>query len=229
MGTLQLVTLVALGLAAYVLLGYALERRRLRKIREAADQLAGELPTMADAIRASAERGVRVRDVLLNHAQNLWRQLTMGGRFSLRCEWRMELWRDGRLRTAADLGPNLVVNTGLTAIMDRLFNSATVQGPAVYIAIGTDATAEDAAQTGLLAEVARAGAAANFTAGAPGVATLDHTFPAAGGYEPATIVECGLFDLAAAGVMFCRKTGMSFTKESADTLKVVAVLQVTPA
>ena len=160
-------------------------------------------------------------------------------RVGARATWRAQLFRpDGSLRCEHDLGTmvldtgwgkNVVVDTGLDAQCERLFNSAGLLGVFENLAIGTDATPELNTDTDLGAEVARA--QATYSKGGVGVMTLAHTFPAAGGYEPAAIAEAGLFDALgagpASGTMYNRKTFTPFTKEATDTLKMTCTLTYT--
>lgn len=149
-------------------------------------------------------------------------------RLRLRGEWRAELrGPGGELKEVREWSQNIIVNDGLDYLVDLLLNPATVGATMHYVAIGTDATPEVATDAALGAEVARAAGA--FTAGGVGVGTVEYTFPAAGGYEPAAIAEAALWDDPAAGTMFNRKTFPAFTKQAADTLKVTCTVTATSA
>lgn len=146
-------------------------------------------------------------------------------RFAVRAKWTATVVRPDGTEVVHDLGENLIVNTGLDALKDRMFNPGTVQALFGYVAIGTGVVAETAADVALGTEVARG--AATYTAGGVGVCTVERTFPAAGGYEPAAVTEYGLFDAAAAGVMFNRKVSAAVNKTAADALKVACVITAT--
>lgn len=151
-------------------------------------------------------------------------------RLRIKGEWAMELrGPDGELKARRTGQQNIIVNGGLDHVKSRLFNSATALVTLHWIGIGTGAVPEVATDAALGAEVARAAGA--YTAGGVGVATVEFTFPAAGGYEPAAISEAGLFNQLAfpGGTMFNRKTFPAFTKQNADTLKVTCTMTLTSA
>jgi hypothetical protein len=105
-------------------------------------------------------------------------------------------------RRVVELGENLIVNSGLNALKDRMFNPATAQAAMTWIGIGTGATGEAPTDVALQTEARREQGA--YAAGGVGVCTVSKTFAADG--TARTYAEAGLFDLAAAGVMFNRKT-----------------------
>ncbi len=102
------------------------------------------------------------------------------------------------------LGPNLILDQGLDAMLDRLFNSATTQGIFAKMEIGTGATAETSGDTGLQTAARRA--SATFAAGGTGVCTLSCTFAADG--VARTYTEAGLGVSAVLGTadLWNRKT-----------------------
>lgn len=126
-----------------------------------------------------------------------------------------------RTRVNLRRGRNLIVNTGLDYVKERLHNPATASLPMSYVAVGTGAVPEVPADIALGAEVVRS-PAVTYTPGGTGVCTVDYTFPAAGGYEPAVITEAGMFNNPGAGLgtMLNRKVFPAVTKTAADTLKV---------
>lgn len=240
----------AVLLALFVFLEVARRRRRrswrqlVADVRKLATHGGRELTATDVARLEQLERGgpprqeleedaaVRGFAGLMRRASSAARALRLnlrGGGWKLSASWRLEAYQGGHLRQAMDAGRNLFVDTGLDALVDRMLNPATAQALFGYLAIGTDATAEVGTDIALGAEIARSTGTVTATPGGTGVMTVDWTFPAALGWEPAAIVEAGLFDLAAAGVMLNRKTFAGFTKQAADTLKVVCVVQVTPA
>jgi len=163
---------------------------------------------------------------LARGASRLWKRIRGIERLGIRADWELELYgEDGELKDRRTFH-NLIVNTGLDALKDRMFNPSTSQALIGYIAVGTGATPETATDTALVTEVVRQALA--YTPGAPGVCVVDTTFPASGGYEPAAITEAGMFDAAAAGTMFSRKTFAAVNKTTPDTLKVTVTLTITP-
>lgn len=129
-----------------------------------------------------------------------------------------------RTRVNLKRGRNLIVNTGLDYVKERLHNPATASGPMSWVAVGTGAVPEVPADVALGAEVVRG--IVTYTPGGVGVCTVDRTFPAAGGYEPVAITEAGLFNNAGAGLgtMLNRKVFPAVNKTAADTLKVSCLL-----
>lgn len=160
-------------------------------------------------------------------AGGLFRKLLVRERFSLRLDWDIQrIGPDGALLDRRRFR-NLVVNAGLDALKDRMFNPATAQGLFGWLGVGTGVVPETALDVALGAEVSRL--ATTYTAGGTGVCVVERTFAAALGWEPAALSEAGLFDLAAAGVMFSRKTFPPVTKTAPDTIKVTVTITVAPA
>lgn len=212
-----LVALVALFLVRLLVRLLVPRRRRLELVR---DRDGGPWAWLARGVRAGQELLARARD--------------RGGCWA---SWSVQLvGPDGTVketrylpRTRVNLraGRNLIVNTGLEYVKERLHNPGTASVPLGYVAVGTGAVPEVPADVALGAEVVRG--AITYTPGGVGVCTVDRTFPAAGGYEPVAITEAGLFNLAAAGTMFNRKVFPAVTKTAADTLKVSCLLTWTAA
>ncbi len=129
--------------------------------------------------------------------------------------WTLELVGPGGNVTTRRRFKNLIVNGGLDQAKDRLFNPATTADPFGFLAIGTGAVPETPADTMLGTEAARD--AVNYTPGGVGVCTVDCTFAA--GVGTGAITEVGLFDDAATGNLFNRKTFAAIAKTAADALK----------
>lgn len=106
-------------------------------------------------------------------------------RMKFKATWFLE--REGS-KELVPLGENVIVDQGLDAMLDRLFNSGTTQGVFAKMEIGTGATAETSGDTGLQTAARRA--AATFSAGGTGVCTLSCTFAADG--TARTYTEAGL-------------------------------------
>lgn len=146
-------------------------------------------------------------------------------RLRWRAVWKIEcgpVGEDGVFRphTVRDFSPNVVVNAGLDAVKDRLFNPATAVAGFGWIAIGTNATPEVNTDTALGTEVARG--AVTYTAGGTGACTIERTFGA--GVGTGAITEAGAFNANAAGTMFNHKTFAVVNKAAGDTLKVTCII-----
>ena len=144
----------------------------------------------------------------------------LGDRLGLRGEWDLELIGPDGVTKERRRFSNLIVNVGLDAAGDRLFNSGGAGGSLHFVAIGTDATPETAADVALGVETARAAGA--FAAPSTAVVTVDHTFPA--GTGTGAIAEVGMFDLLVAGTMYNRHTFAVINKLAGDTLKATCTI-----
>lgn len=121
---------------------------------------------------------------------------------------------DGKVKEVRDI-ENLFVNTGRSALIDRLQGNT----PAVpdYIAIGTGASAVAAADTALQTEVARAQGA--LSQPDPYTDRCSYTFPA--GVGTGTIAEAGRLNAAASGILFGRLlVTPTVPKGAADSLQI---------
>lgn len=119
--------------------------------------------------------------------------------------------------------PNLVVNTGLYHIADRLADVA--QNAMSHMAVGTDDTAPDAGDTALGAEVGRVALDSVTRTGADVVYVA--TF--APGVGTGALVEAGLFNDASAGEMLSRAVFTVRNKAAGDTLAVTWTLTISAA
>lgn len=116
---------------------------------------------------------------------------------------------------------NLTCNAGLDAAKDRLFNSATAETVAYYIALSESNDVPDATHTTLADEItqsglARAGATYGVTGCSTGECILSNQFTATGSFS--TVRLMALFDAAAAGDMYFEATFTSVALESGDQL-----------
>jgi len=133
---------------------------------------------------------------------------------------RIEIWRRGELVEADEkllTFDDLVVDAGLNALCGQAFDGGAGR-PAVfnYVAIGTDSTTPAAGQTSLGAEVMRV--QGTYAKDAPvGECSMDATFNITATYA---LNECGLFNAASAGTMYCRDTYSTKNVVSGDTVKV---------
>lgn len=132
----------------------------------------------------------------------------------------IEVWRDGKLvevdERFIDFN-DLVVDAGLNALCGQAFDVSGSR-PAVFnhVAIGTDGTAPSSGQTALLTEVMRVQGTYAKDAGV-GECSMDATFNITATYA---LQECGLFNAASAGTMYCRDTYTTKNVVDGDTVKV---------
>ena len=117
--------------------------------------------------------------------------------------------------------PNLVVNSGLYHIADRLADLA--QDAMSHMAVGTDDTSPPAAgDTALGAEVGRV--ALDSVTRTDNEIEYVATFPPGVGTD--ALVEAGIFNDDTAGEMLCRATYAVKTKAAGDTLVVTWTLTI---
>jgi len=125
-----------------------------------------------------------------------------------------------------DIGKNTWTQDGVREVVKFLTGQSAVKP--LYIALGTDGTAEDPSQTALLAELdyatyteeggrVSATITTDTTEFTNDTAVLTGTFTFKG--TPPTIKERGLFSDSTGGVMFARKT-MNFTPQDGDKLTI---------
>lgn len=133
---------------------------------------------------------------------------------------RIEVWRNGKLVDVDEKlfdFEDLVVDAGLDALCGQAFDGSGNR-PAVfnYCAIGTDGTTPSVSQTALGNEVMRVQATYEKLANI-GECKLTATFNITGSYA---LNECGLFNAASAGTMYCRDTYTTKNVQNGDTVKV---------
>lgn len=110
--------------------------------------------------------------------------------------------------------PNLVVDTGLNLVAERLLGLGVAVS---HIAIGTGATAPSSGQTALVAEVDRV--AFSSSSVVANVANFSGFYGA--GVGTGTIAEAGIFNASTAGVMLNRALfPVAIPKGAGDTLTV---------
>jgi hypothetical protein len=142
--------------------------------------------------------------------------------FNISGKWKMELHGpDGELK-ATRLGSNVVCTNGKEFLASYLYSAAVAASTFTmrYIALGTDSTAEAAANTTLGAEVARVSGVVSYVSNQ--IYQVKATFAA--GTGTGSIVEYGLFSTltAGGGTMLARDTEAVITKGASDTLTVTA-------
>lgn len=137
-------------------------------------------------------------------------------------KWKLELYGpDGNLKESKE-GYNVVCTNGKEALakfMASAANAATTN-TFKYIAIGTDATAEAAANTALGTELSRATGTVSYVSNQ--IYQVVATF--ATGSGTGAIVEYGLFNSNTGGTMLSRDTQSVINKGASDTLTVTTQL-----
>lgn len=140
----------------------------------------------------------------------------------LRGRWRATLESGGVVKQVVE-GPNVVCTNGKELLAQFLASAAATATTNTfkYVAIGTDSTAEAAAQTALGTELTRTTGTASYVSGA--IYQVTATF--ASGTGTGNIVEYGLFSSSTAGTMLSRDVETLIAKGANDSL--TTVLQLT--
>ncbi len=140
----------------------------------------------------------------------------------LKGEWFVTLYGpDGAVKDQRQ-GFNVVTTVGKEFLASYLASAAAAAATFTgkYIAIGTDATAEAAANTTLGVELSRHTGTASYLSGQ--IFQVTATFAAGSG--TGAIAEYGLLSSATGGTLIARDTESVINKGAADTLTVVAQL-----
>lgn len=146
------------------------------------------------------------------------RKLYGPGQFEMKGHVTVELYGpDGNLKDRRQ-GHNVITEVGKEFIASFLQSAvaAAATFTARYVAIGTDATSEAAANTALGIEVSRHTATVSYISG--GITRFKATF--ATGSGTGAIVEYGLLSSNSAGTLIGRHTSAAVNKGSNDTLTV---------
>lgn len=134
--------------------------------------------------------------------------------------WRLDLYGpDGKLKESK-AGTNVVCTNGKEFLASFLYSAALAASTFTmkYIGIGTDATAEAAANTTLGTELARQTGTVSYVSNQ--IFQVTATFAA--GTGTGAIAEYGLFSSNTAGTMLARDTEAVINKGAGDTLAVTA-------
>lgn len=135
-------------------------------------------------------------------------------------KWWVTLYR-GDQEIEKRHGTNVITTDGKSFLAGFLFSAAAAASTFTmrYIAVGTDATGEAAANTALGTELNRVSGTVSQVAG--GIYRVTATF--ASGIGTGAIVEYGLFSTATtgAGTIFSRDTESVVNKGANDTLAVI--------
>jgi hypothetical protein len=134
--------------------------------------------------------------------------------------WWMELrGPDGELKDQRS-GTNVVCTNGKEFLASFLYSAAVAASTFTckYVGIGTDSTAEAAAQTTLGTELSRHTGTVSYISNQ--IYQVKATFAAGSG--TGAIVEYGLFSSSTGGTMLARDTESVINKGASDTLTVTA-------
>lgn len=139
-------------------------------------------------------------------------------------EWFIYLYGPSGELKEKKQGFNVVTTVGkeflASFLMSAAAGAATFTGK--YIAIGSDSTAENAADTALIAETSRATGTASYVSGQ--IYQVTATF--ATGSGTGNVYEYGLLSSNSVGTLIARDTEALITKGAADTLKVICQLTI---
>ena len=144
--------------------------------------------------------------------------------FKLSGKWKAELrGPDGQLKDVK-IGSNVICTNGKEFLASFLQSAAAGASTFTmkYIGIGTDATAEAAANTALGVELARHTGTVSYVSNQ--IYQVKATFAA--GTGTGAVVEYGLFSSSSAGTMLARDTESVINKGAADTLTVTAQITI---
>jgi hypothetical protein len=120
--------------------------------------------------------------------------------------------KDGNVKDQRNI-KNLVVTVGKEFIAERMVGTPAVMS---HMAIGSDNTAADIADTALGSELGRVALASSTSSGA--VVTNTATFGA--GVGTGAVVEAGTFNAGSAGTMLCRSVFPVVNKGADDGMSI---------
>tara|TARA_R110001606_G_scaffold74779_1_gene173411 strand:- start:7889 stop:8338 length:450 start_codon:yes stop_codon:yes gene_type:complete len=127
----------------------------------------------------------------------------------------------GNLKARQEI-KNLVVNTGLTFISQRMIG--TSQAVMSHMALGSGTNAAAAGDTALQTQVGNREALDTAVSDSPGVITYTSTFEP--GDATGALTEAGIFNASTSGNMLCRTKFDVVNKSSTDTLAITWVVTI---
>ena len=127
----------------------------------------------------------------------------------------------GNLKARQEI-KNLVVNTGLTFISQRMLG--TSQAVMSHMALGSGTNAAAAGDTALQTQVGNREALDTAVNDSPGVITYTSTFEP--GDATGALTEAGIFNASTSGNMLCRTKFDVVNKSSTDTLAITWVVTI---
>ena len=120
--------------------------------------------------------------------------------------------------------PNLVVTSGKNYIAGKMVAEASdVPVHMSHMAIGTDTTSADVAQTSLLSQ---AGTRVLLSGNSVTNNAITYTATFAAGNATGAITEAGIFNASTGGTMLCRTTFPVVNKQACDTIAITWVVTV---
>lgn len=139
---------------------------------------------------------------------------------TLKGRWTVELYdQHGKMKDRKQ-GSNVVCTNGKEFLASFLYSAAAAASTFTmkYVAIGTDATSEAAANTALGTELSRHTGTVSYVSNQ--IYQVKATFAAGSG--TGAIVEYGLFSSNTGGTMLARDTEAVINKGASDTLTITA-------
>lgn len=145
------------------------------------------------------------------------------GGITLKGRWNIKLHRGDQLIDERE-GDNVITSVGKEFLASFLQSAAAAPSTFTcrYVGIGTDSTAEAAANTALGTELTRVSGVVSYVSNAMYQVTA--TF--ASGVGTGAIVEYGLFSSSTGGTMLSRDTEGSITKGANDTLTTIVRITI---
>lgn len=143
---------------------------------------------------------------------------------TLRGRWRYVLTGPDGVVKEDRVGTNVVCTNGKEFLASFLYSAAVAASTFTcrYVAIGTDATAEAAANTALGTEVARVSGVVSYVSGA--IYRVTGTFAA--GTGTGAIAEYGVLSSSSGGTLLNRDTEAVINKGASDTLTATCELTI---
>lgn len=142
--------------------------------------------------------------------------------FTLKGRWTATLESGGVVKQRVE-GPNVICTNGKEFLASFLYSAAVAASTFTckYVGVGTDSTAEAAAQTALGVELSRTTGTVSYVSNQ--IYQVTATFPS--GTGTGAIVEYGLFSSSTGGTMLSRDVEAVINKGANDSL--TTVLQIT--
>lgn len=129
--------------------------------------------------------------------------------------------KDGKIKERR-IERNLLVNTGLNAILDRLVG--TSEAVMSHMALGSGTTAAAAGNTALVTQLGNREAIDSSTVSG---ASVSYASTFENGDATGTVTEAGIFNASTSGTMLCRSVFSAITKGANDSLSITWTITVT--
>ena len=129
--------------------------------------------------------------------------------------------KDGKIKERR-IERNLLVNTGLNAILDRLVG--TSEAVMSHMALGSGTTAAAAGNTALETQLGNREAIDSSTVSG---ASVSYASTFENGDATGTVTEAGIFNASTSGTMLCRSVFSAITKGANDSLSITWTITVT--